>query len=50
MPNNYAVIDKNGKAHMMVEIPRKNWMLQTSLQVLLSTQLLQLMGHRKEFS
>ena len=25
MPNNYAVIDKNGKAHMMVEIPRKNW-------------------------
>jgi len=25
LPNNYAVIDKNGEAHSMVEIPRKNW-------------------------
>jgi formylglycine-generating enzyme len=25
MPNNYAIIDKNGKVHQMVEIPRKNW-------------------------
>lgn len=25
LPNNYAIIDKNGKAHQMVEIPRKNW-------------------------
>jgi len=25
LPNNYAIIDKNGEAHSMVEIPRKNW-------------------------
>ncbi len=25
LSNNYAVVDKNGNAHQMVEIPRKNW-------------------------
>jgi len=25
LPNNYAILDKNGNYHWMVEIPRKNW-------------------------
>lgn len=25
LPNNYAIIDANGIAHWMVEVPRKNW-------------------------